>query len=468
MCIFIFNANKNGDVNNLISIFTISASVWIFPFLTLYLKSLGLTTKECSIIFGTMPILSGMAKMVFGAVADKFQKHRQMSLLFCVLSPTIICCLLLVTPIAKNTPTSSWILVNVDQHCSSLDSGSVLDCILDTHSSQNDGKAFRLTNCTGNELVKTLSDITEARMDLKGTNAEDANAEAEASHCQLNCSYFAEEKLEAFAKNKLFGNTFRIIFLILASGYIFYASVWAFVYALVYAVLEENRNRFGRQRMWGTVACLITSVCTAIAMNKYGSVVPEISFTPCFIGYSAWFVIAGIAAMFFKPPHIPRNPAMAKDLWKLIKQPQIFLLLFVLVIMGFMYGAMDTFLLMYLKGMGASSWVLGTCMFAQYVAELPALYYCGRIIKKIGHVRCLYLVLIAYSIRFLGTSLIPNPWCEIPFSMLRSVGFSIGFTAVSVYTSLITPPSMHATLQALMQTTHYGIGTNQITRNGLS
>ena len=229
--------------------------------------------------------------------------------------------------------------------------------------------------------MKPLSDctdinITDSGMDLKGTNAEDVNDEVEASHCQLNCSYFAEKNPEAFAKNKLFGNTFRIIFLILASGYIFYASVWAFVYALVYAVLGENRNRFGRQRMWGTVACLITSVCTAIAMNKYGSVVPEISFTPCFIGYSVWFVIAGIAAMFFKPPHIPRNPTMAKDLWALIKQPQIFLLLFVLVIMGFMYGAMDTFLPMYLKGMGASSWVLGTCMFAQYVAELPALYYC--------------------------------------------------------------------------------------------
>ena len=186
MCIFTFNANKNGDVNNLISIFTISASVWIFPFLTLYLKSLGLTTTECSIIFGTMPILSGMAKMVFGAVADKFQKHRQMSALFCVLSPAIICCLLLVTPIVKNNPTSSWILVNADQHCSSHDSGSVVDCILDTHSSENYGKTFRLTNCIGNELVKTLSDctdmnITEAKMDLKGTNAEDVNHEVEAS-----------------------------------------------------------------------------------------------------------------------------------------------------------------------------------------------------------------------------------------------------------------------------------------------
>ena len=412
-----------------------------------------------------MPILSRTAKMVLGAVADKFQKHRQMTLLFCILSPTIICCLLLVPPIAKDNPTSSWILVDADQHCSSNYSGSVLDCILDAHSSETGGP-FRLTNCTRKRSEKTLSDCTN--MNSTGMRiAQDNNGDDQLSfQCELNCSQIPEQTSEANVENKLFGNIFRIVFLIMATGYIFYASVWAFVYALVYAVLGENRNRFGRQRMWGTVACLITSVCTAIAMNKYGSLVPEITFTPCFIGYSVWFVISGISAMFFKPPHIPRNPAMAKDLWKLMKQPQIILLLFVLVIMGFMYGAMDTFLLMYLKGMGASSWVLGTCMFAQYVAELPALYYCGRIIKKIGHVSCLYIVLIAYSIRFLGTRLIPSPWYEIPFSMLRSVGFSIGFTAVSVYTSLITPPSMHATLQALIQNTHYGVGTNQIIKMG--
>ena len=89
--------------------------------------------------------------------------------------------------------------MNADQQCSSYDSDSVLDCILDTHSSENDGRTFRLTNCTGKELVKTLSDcadinITEARIDLKRTNAEDVSDEVEASHCQLNCSYFAEKK----------------------------------------------------------------------------------------------------------------------------------------------------------------------------------------------------------------------------------------------------------------------------------
>ena len=41
---------------------------------------------------------------------------------------------------------------------------------------------------------------------------------------------------------------------------------------------------------------------------------------------------------------------------------------------------------------------------------------------------------------------------------MESIVFSIGFTAVSVYSSLITPPSMHATLQAMVQTIHYGIG----------
>ena len=281
--------------------------------------------------------------------------------------------------------------------------------------------------------------------------------------CKLDCTEYPDELLSPSQPEKeMFTKTFWVVFCLYFVGFNVHASNWGLLYGMNYAILGEKRNNFGRQRMWGTFGALITSVVSAIAMNKYGSVKPEINYTPCFIGFGIWSVITGICAMFFKLPYMVRNPTMARDLFKLIKQPAIFLLFMILFIMGFLFGAVETFLFVFLRSLGASSWTLGACLFVRYLCEIPSLYYSGRIIKRIGHIKCLYIVLICYSIRYLGTSLIPSPWWELPFSAMKSVVFSIGFTAVSVYTSLITPPSMHATLQATVQTIHYGIGKSNL------
>ena len=68
-------------------------------------------------------------------------------------------------------------------------------------------------------------------------------------------------------------------------------SMWGFPYGMIHAILGEKRNNFGKQRMCGTIGALSTSILSAIAMNKYGSVTPEINFTPCLIGFSIWVVL---------------------------------------------------------------------------------------------------------------------------------------------------------------------------------
>ena len=277
--------------------------------------------------------------------------------------------------------------------------------------------------------------------------------------CQLDCTKYPDELLNPPEPQKvMFGKTFWMTFWLYFVGFNIYASIWALLYGMNYAILGDRRHHFGRQRVWGTFGALTTAVISAFAMNKYGSATPEITFTPCFIGFGVLAVITGIVAMFFKLPYMVANPAMAKDMCQLFHHPQVTVLFIVLFIMGFLFSAADTFLFVYLRSLGASSWALGVNLFVRFLGEIPSLYYSGKLIQKIGHVGCVYIVLVAYVVRYLGTSLIPNSWWEIPFSLLSSVVFSIGFTAISVYSSLITPPSMHATLQAMVQTIHFGLG----------
>ena len=83
--------------NNSGSLF--SAGLWIYPYIILYFKQLGLTTTECSVIYGALPMFNGFFKLFIGAVADKLQRHKEMMLLFGLGSAVLMNCLQLVPPV---------------------------------------------------------------------------------------------------------------------------------------------------------------------------------------------------------------------------------------------------------------------------------------------------------------------------------------------------------------------------------
>ncbi|KAK3611224.1 hypothetical protein CHS0354_002120 [Potamilus streckersoni] len=77
--------------------FFIAAVGDLLPFIPVYMKQLGLSSTETGIIYGVMPFLSFFVRPVFGAVADKFHKHKLILCLCCILTG-LFYGLLLVTP----------------------------------------------------------------------------------------------------------------------------------------------------------------------------------------------------------------------------------------------------------------------------------------------------------------------------------------------------------------------------------
>ena len=259
----------------------------------------------------------------------------------------------------------------------------------------------------------------------------------------------------------MYGKTFWMSFVLFVSAMNLFNLTWILLLGMTFAVLGEKRNDFGKQTLWGSIGAITTSVISAITMNKYGSSTNEITFTPCFIGFGICTILTGISTMSFKLEKIPNNPSIIKDILKLLKQPQICFLLTTFFIMGFLHVALEMFLFVFLRELNASSWVLGGCLLMRFLGEIPTFYFSGTIMNKVGYVRCLYIAFIVFALRFVGTSLIPNPWWELPLSFVKSLVLGLGYAAVSVYGSLITPPSMHATLQSVVQLMYNGFGTYQ-------
>ncbi len=270
-------------------------------------------------------------------------------------------------------------------------------------------------------------------------------------NCSLDCVDHSHSGI-------LLDSTFWLINCIYFGARNGHVALWGLLYGMNYDILRDNKNQFGRQRVWGTYASILMAIVSAVAMNDYSSDKADINYVPCFVGYAVFIVITGIIGLFFKLEYKVKQPKMARTVLKLFKQPQLCLLFSVICIMGFLFSALDNFLFVFLREMYASSWLIGAVLFIRYAFEVPTLYYTGSILKKLGYVYCVYIVLLLNCVIYTSTSFMTNPWWELPLSALHSFTYAVGFLALSVHTRSITPPAMNATLQALVQTLHYGLG----------
>ena len=455
----------------------------------LYFKQLGLTTTECSIIYGCLPLFSGFFNFTVGAVADKLQLHRQITLLVSVLSAVLLNGLLLVPPVHQGQQLEGYHYV---YYCSKQCNNSIVEYSIDLDSA--DGHRFLHGNTNSYKLVESevllencssssawnfsieniCSHITAHDGYISNNLTSLCDGGEEAHVCIVHC---INSEGHAEQEKALYGRTFWMVFILYFTATILYNSLWITLYGMTFAVLGEKGSRFGQQRSWGAVGAVVASAVSALTMNKYrgggggGSRgtgnhhSDDITFIPCFIGFSLGVALTGVSAIFFKLPKIKHNATMTKDFLKLFRQLQVCSLFAVLFVMGFLHGGVEMFLFVFLRELNASAWVLGSCLLVRYLVEIPSYYYSGRIMERIGHTRCLYLVFSVLTLRSLGTSLIPSPWWELPLSLARSVAYSIGYAAVCVYGSLITPPSMHATLQGFIMLIFNGFG-KQISSNG--
>ena len=119
--------------------FYLSAGTWIMPFMILFFKKLGLTSSECSIILGSLPLANGVVRLVVGAATDKLQRHREAVLLFAIVSTTLNSCMLLVPPVPKQV-IENTLAQNLSKMCNGNES-QILHCVIDQ---EGNGNLFEL------------------------------------------------------------------------------------------------------------------------------------------------------------------------------------------------------------------------------------------------------------------------------------------------------------------------------------
>ena len=134
------------------------------------------------------------------------------------------------------------------------------------------------------------------------------------------------------------------------------------------------------------------------------------------------------------------KPAGLKSLFHLVTNWDISMFLFMTLILGNMWGFVETFLFVYLKeDMGAPMYLMGLTITVGAAASIPVFFVVDKLVEKVGKINVFIIALFMYSVRYIGYSFINNPWMAFPFELLELFTNNIMRVAALRYIGEISP-----------------------------
>ncbi|XP_076858497.1 major facilitator superfamily domain-containing protein 6-B [Brachyhypopomus gauderio] len=303
---------------------------------------------------------------------------------------------------------------------------------------------------------------------------------------------------------------FLVILLVIIIGEFFGAPAVTIVDTVTLHYLGKHRDRYGLQRMWGSLGWGIAMLVVGISIDHThitliiqgtGCIPPEFkNYQIAFIVFAVLMTLALIVSTQFhfdardqqpspkaadeqeKPeeveiPHVVQNVAESsseevpvypepqsgaafpyKDLIRLLCGIRYGSVLFVAWFMGFGYGFVFTFLYWHLEDLKGTTTLFGVCAVLSHVSELTAYFISHKLIELVGHIRVLYIGLACNTARYLYISYLQNAWVVLPMEVLQGLTHASVWAACISYLSAAVPPALRTSAQGILQGLHLGLG----------
>lgn len=85
-------------------------------------------------------------------------------------------------------------------------------------------------------------------------------------------------------------------------------------------------------------------------------------------------------------------------------------------------------------------------------------YFSSTFLKRFGHLKCIYVSILASSIRFGCYSVIQDAWFILPVELLNGMTFSLLWSAATTHGSSVAPKSLSGTIQGVLHGVFNGLG----------
>ncbi|XP_078099476.1 major facilitator superfamily domain-containing protein 6-like isoform X2 [Sander vitreus] len=511
MCLRI---NSHLLISKVFYLFFYAAYGSLHPLLALYYKQLGMSASRSGLLVGIRYFIEFCSAPFWGVVADRFKKGK-MVLLFSVLCWLVFNCgigfvkpaeMMCVVVGADLPPTAAAPQTTTLPHGNFTQTGNRtrsrrsfpeltgLPEILDSHfSALRRPERSANFNATSAPLEPASTTQLVPNTTLPTTSTATPPAPTKAKKHQI---VYNKDQVE---------NIFLLILLVIIVGEFFSAPAVTIVDTVTLQYLGRARDRYGLQRMWGSLgwglAMLLVGIWIdhthmTVAIDGVGCIVPDFRLHNYQIAFIVFGVLMGaafvVATQFYfdnggdyrqelpegaaedgsgprsspesdSSGRTPVGPDVAQefrysDLLKLLCSVRYGSVLFVAWFMGFGYGFVFTFLYWHLEDLHGTTTLFGVCSVLSHISELVAYFTSHKFIELVGHVRVLYIGLACNTARYLYISYLKNAWTVLPMEILQGVTHASVWAACISYLSAAVPPALRTSAQGILQGLHLGLG----------
>ncbi|XP_029301434.1 major facilitator superfamily domain-containing protein 6-A-like isoform X2 [Cottoperca gobio] len=513
MCLRI---NSHLLISKVFYFFFYAAYGSLHPLLALYYKQLGMSATRSGLLVGIRYFIEFCSAPFWGIVADRFKKGKAV-LLFSVLCWLMFNCgigfvkpaemkceektadppMTTLAPVMTTLPHDNFTTQsNFSNHNRSRRSfldlpglPEILDSylsVLHRHQRSTDANAtsapFKPSNTT-QFMPNTTLPTTTTTISPTPTTAKEYQI------------IYDKDQVESI---------FLLILLVIIVGEFFSAPAVTIVDTVTLQYLGKARDRYGLQRMWGSLgwglAMLLVGIWIdhthiTVAIDGVGCIVPDFRLHNYKIAFIVFGVLMGVALVvatqfYFEnggdyqqevPERVvedggpralpqsnssdqtPSGPDAAQefhysDLLRLLCTVRYGSVLFVAWFMGFGYGFVFTFLYWHLEDLQGTTTLFGVCSVLSHISELAAYFTSHKFIELVGHVRVLYIGLACNTARYLYISYLKSAWTVLPMEVLQGVSHASVWAACISFLSAAVPPALRTSAQGILQGLHLGLG----------
>lgn len=467
MCLRI---NTTLLISKVFYFFFYSAYGSLHPLLAVYYKQLGLSASRSGLLVGIRYFIEFCSAPFWGVVADRFKKGKVV-LLFSVLCWLVFNCGIgFVKPAEmKCVEEGSAPLTTAAPVTTTLGNSNLTQPTNSSNSANHTRTRRSVLDLLGLQELMDLyltehhryersADTNTTSAPFKLTNSTQFMQNTTIASTTTTSPAPTKPKTYQIVYNKdQVESIFLLILLVIIVGEFFSAPAITIVDTVTLQYLGKARDRYGLQRMWGSLgwglAMLLVGIWIDHTHNKVtidgvGCVIPDFRIHNYLIAFIVFGVLMGVAFIvatqfhFEKdvsyrqelpegvvtevdnPRALPESSALEQtpvssneefsysDLIKLLCSVRYSSVLFVAWFMGFGYGFVFTFLYWHLEDLHGTTTLFGVCSVLSHISELAAYFTSHKFIELVGHVRLVKLNLlwaelhISYS--FIRFSVIPT------------------------------------------------------------
>lgn len=431
--------------------FFYSAYGSLHPLLAVYYKQLGMTPSQSGLLVGIRYFIEFCSAPFWGVVADRFKKGKAV-LLFSVFCWVVFNCGIgFVKPAAMScvskdptaeTPTNFTNYtepgnrtrprryLTEDTYSSPLSQPTLAEYgshFRSIRSADVNTTSIPSENSSGISIVSNSTTVPPGTSTVTSKSTSTIETQATTATLEENIIVFNKEQVDTI---------FLLILLVIIIGEFFSAPAVTIVDTVTLQYLGQHRDRYGLQRMWGSLGWGIAMLSVGIWIDHthitifiqgFGCVKPDYkNYQIAFIVFGVLMTSALIVATQFhfdntvyrsgeeedkkEDVEIPQvvqevsspesssddapvcpesnlQPFPFKDLFRIICGVRYGTVLFVAWFMGFGYGFVFTFLYWHLEDLKGTTTLFGICSVLSHVSELAAYFTSHKLIELVGHIR---------------------------------------------------------------------------------